>query len=262
MSLRVILLFAAVALLFSSPMLFKDKGDSNQSELFSTQANLSTGNGFNFENGFTNPNIATGSPFTNVTGSGVPAQNATTVIGNNTATLPPTASVSPFQFSDPVYEAFFDFNEFLRFDISPAWVKTRWPRVSSFRGEDGLTALRVALVSGPRPVDIHGSLSYYFDDQQRVQRIGFKGWTGDASEIVRIVQQMGLTRQRTNGAGLFKKSSWGRNKGVLRLDHPPVIQRSLPNEQLMVMFELTNPNGGMNVSGQTSAIVDAMEKGR
>ena len=83
--------------------------------------------------------------------------------------------------------------------------------------------------------------------------------TGDGRELAGFVKQLGLRQEKTRGAGLFSMRSWGKITGVLRLDHPPVIQKELANEQLMVFMELCNPRGGFSVSSQTMAIMEAMQ---
>ena len=268
MRLSTILLFAVVGLVVSAPFLFSgpegqltDSGESRsivpgQFGQDVVESDSQQGGFFArlFGGQMTESDSNPDSPFQLAGTNGVSTHDTVSVMGNNTATPPPDAA-----YSEPVYFAFANLAEFLRFDVSPAWIKFRWPRVSTFPAEDNLTGMRVAVVSGPRPQDIHGSLTYYFDRQQRVQRIGFRGWTGDAVELVHLVQQMGFARQKSNGAALFIKSSWGRIKGALRLDHPPVTRRDLPNEQLMVLFELINPAGKMNVSQKTMSIINAME---
>lgn len=259
MKLKTILIFAIVGLIFSAPMLFnKNRPANHQPHQITNSSPSDRGGivGWLFGDSSPEPSGASSSPFRF-------AGNQTTTMyspaGGTPSIHSPGITGSQPALSEPVYHAFVGLHEFLRFDISPDWLKTRWQRVSTFPGESNLTAMRVALVSGPRPVDIHGSLTYFFDDQQRVQRISFKGWTGDASELAGFFQQAGFQRQSTNGAALFTQSSWGKLKGALRLDHPPVSSRDLPNEQLMVLFELTNPRGSYQVSLQTQAIMNAME---
>jgi len=283
MRLKTLLLFGAIGLFVSAPMLFNNSGQNggvaNQglpglqnNGLFQGQASQA---------GFPMNNSQPAKPrsfLSRIFGGGETTQSATPEINSSSpfqfagsrrvlpngtvVTTSPPLNAPPMALNQPVYQPFAGLNEFLRFDVSPNWVKSRWPRVSSFPGQDALTGLRVALVSGPRPVDIHGSLTYYFDERQRVQRIAFKGWTGDASELAAFVERAGFTRRNTNGAALFSLSSWGTTRGVLRLDHPPVSSRDLPNEQLMVLMELTNPNGKYAVSEQTKSIMTAMERGQ
>src|SRR5687767_3347320 len=54
-----------------------------------------------------------------------------------------------------------DLAEVLRFDITPAWLTQRWPRVMNARHAAGsLQAYRVPLVTGAKPTDLAGSLTY------------------------------------------------------------------------------------------------------
>ncbi|MDG2013774.1 MAG: hypothetical protein P8J33_09730 [Pirellulaceae bacterium] len=257
MKFKTIFLFGLVGLIVSAPFLIKP--DNPENGLDGNQGIW----------GFSNPapdanDGSNNSVFTGATGASTPYQFASSpnnyspavsVSGNNVATPPPSSAVS-----EPVYYAFLSMDEFLRFDVSPDWIKNRWPRVSTFPTENNLTGMRVPLVSGPRPQDIHGSLTYFIDSNQQVQRIGFRGRTGDASDLVNFAQQQGYKREKSNGAGLFTKKSWGRTKGALRLDHPPVTQKELPNEKLIVLFEITNPSGNLEISQNTQNILTAMEK--
>ena len=47
--------------------------------------------------------------------------------------------------------------EVLRFDISPAWVMQRFPRVSTVLSEVSLDGLRVPLITGTQPYDLAGT---------------------------------------------------------------------------------------------------------
>ena len=82
-----------------------------------------------------------------------------------------------------------DLAEVLRFDISPRWVMQRWPRVSAAvsTSEPTMQGYRVPVVTGTRPDDIAGSLTYYFTDQQHVRRLAFQGTTGDPRRLIELV---------------------------------------------------------------------------
>lgn len=257
MKLTTLVFFGLTGLAVSLPILLTQEGDSEgQAANQEASGFLSSNSGFNgFGTGTPfNAGTTTNSPYQFASNSTQP-NPAVSVSGNNFATTPPGDSVS-----EPVYYAFLSFDEFLRFDVTPDWIKNRWSRVSTFAAEDDLTGMRVALVSGPRPQDIHGSLTYFVDSSQQVQRIGFRGRTGDASNLVDFSQQQGFKRQKSNGAGLFIQKSWGRVRGALRLDHPPVTQKELPNEKLLVLFEMTNPNSSLKISQSTQNILDAMDQ--
>ncbi len=163
------------------------------------------------------------------------------------------------QHQPPVYNAFTNPAEYLNFEITSDWVRSRWPRVSIAPGEDNLTGMRVALVSGPRPVDVHGSLTYYFDSQQTLQRIAFRGWTGEPSELVNaLTSRFRFAAEESGAAGFYTTSSWGKRKGFLRLDYPPVLEHDAPTEQLMVLLEIINPSSSLTISQHNQLILAAM----
>ncbi len=59
----------------------------------------------------------------------------------------------------------------LRFDVTVEWVMQRWPRVSTGLPYLQLQGYRVPLVTGTKVADLAGSLTYYFNARQQVQRI-------------------------------------------------------------------------------------------
>jgi hypothetical protein len=251
------LLLGILALGVSAPVLFSKNSADSPGSLFSSSST----------NNPAYPNVAPRSPvvvapsqWTNGTNS--PFQLASTSDGHPPMTQPnqPDGANRPIvQGQIPIYNAFTSPREYLDSRITPDWVRTRWPRVSMAMGEDSLTGMRVALVSGPRPADIHGSLTYYFDNHQQLQRITFRGWTGEPSELVNyLTGQLGFTRQQSRSAGLYSLSSWGKKKGVLRLDYPPIIQREATTEQFMVLMELISPVSSLTISQLNSQILAAM----
>lgn len=148
--------------------------------------------------------------------------------------------------------------EILRFDIYPNWVKSRWARVSTAPASDGLQGMRVALVTGPNPWDICGSLTYYFDENMKVQRIALIGDTGDASQLAKfLVEQFQFKVHQSRAAGLMTASKYRRVIGVLKLENPTVIHAADPNHQVRVYLELNNPDGSLEVSETMVSLVQA-----
>ena len=140
--------------------------------------------------------------------------------------------------------------EIIRFDVYPNWVKSRWKRVSTNPGDAGLHGLRVALVTGTNTWDLHGSLTYYFDVNQRAQRITFRGWTGDSSRLVNLLtSQFGLKAQPTHWAGAYAAQNSRRvpTAGLL-MQHPAVITRENPVQQVALVMELNHPEGSFQLS--------------
>jgi len=52
-----------------------------------------------------------------------------------------------------------DLNDVIRFDVSPGWVTSRWPRVTTTLAESGMEGLRVPLVTGTKVDDLAGGLT-------------------------------------------------------------------------------------------------------
>lgn len=202
--------------------------------------------------------IAGGYP-PNQTVNGIPAANAgfgTPVPGMTSG----PGQRTPVQGTPPVYFGFLNPSEYIQFNITPEWVRQRWPQGTVTRFDDELTAVRVPLVSGPAPTDLHGSLTYCFDSGRRLQRILFRGWTGDPSVISGFfINQFGFEERSSKmAAGFYKKMVWGRIEGFLRLDNPPVGSGTGPNERFMVLFEVTHPASSLEISENNLAILAAM----
>ena len=93
--------------------------------------------------------------------------------------------------------------EVLRFDVTVDWVMQRWPRVSTGLPYLQLQGYRVPLVTGTGVADLAGSLTYYFNAQQQVQRITFRGTTGDPSALVALLAgRYHFARRLTNDPGV------------------------------------------------------------
>ena len=79
------------------------------------------------------------------------------------------------------------FAQFFNFGITKGWVRGRWQRVSTQLGTLELQGYRVPLVTGTQLDDLAGSLTYYFDSEQQLQRITFQGTTGDINRITQML---------------------------------------------------------------------------
>jgi hypothetical protein len=147
--------------------------------------------------------------------------------------------------------------EVLRFDIAPAWVTARWPRVTTTISENGLEGLRVPLVTGTRPSDLAGSLTFYFDPYQRVQRLTFEGHTGDASQLVEVItQHYQLQPEPALHAGMYVARWNGRPTSVVRISRAPVVTHDSPRSQLQILMELNRPSEYFTLSPQVAQMLD------
>lgn len=145
--------------------------------------------------------------------------------------------------------------EITRFDISPRWVTEHWDRVSTFRSEDDLEALRVSLVTGTDVSAVTGSLTYYFDRHQQVRRITVHGHTGDDRPLTELAtERFKLRQEAALGAGLYLARWNGKPTSVLRVSHAPVMRTTTPYTKFRIYLELNRPHNGYTLSstGQTA----------
>ena len=138
----------------------------------------------------------------------------------------------------------YDFAEIFRFDVTTAWVLSRWPRVNTRLSNLSTHGYRVALVTGTLPHDLAGSLTYYFNDAQKVQRITFIGTTGDTRPLVNLVtSKFGLVRQQDEGPGvhLYQFRSGKKISSELRIKSARTVSLAEPNTRFEVALVLERP---------------------
>ena len=173
--------------------------------------------------------------------------------GTQTFVFPGNANGPDLTNGPLTYHPEHDIRRVFRFDLTPMRIKQRWDRVTSQSIGRNYRSFRVALVTGVNPWDLHGSLTYYFDQNQSLQRISFKGWTGDATHFLKVMnssinfeslptQWAGAYEARRNG--FFKRESFA---GIL-MREPAVIRSSVPNERMAIVMELNNPQGNLSLS--------------
>lgn len=139
--------------------------------------------------------------------------------------------------------------EVIRFDVSPGWVTSRWPRVTTTLAESGLEGLRAPLVTGTKVDDLAGSITYYFDRNHRVQRLTFDGYTGDDRKLIALVEKhYGLRSEPTLGASMYVARWNARPTSVLRVTRAPIITADSPNSQVRVSLELNRPSAYYGLS--------------
>jgi hypothetical protein len=135
--------------------------------------------------------------------------------------------------------------EVLRFDVSPAWVLARWPRVSTGMAQLQYQGYRVPLVTGTGPDDLAGSLTYYFNAQQQVERIIFRGTTGNARKLVALLtQRYRFVRRLTNDPGIFLYEAVNpdhETKSLLTIRSADVVKATEPHHRFQVDLTLQRP---------------------
>jgi hypothetical protein len=111
-----------------------------------------------------------------------------------------------------------------RFDLTPQWVTSRWPRVSTILGDPDQLGMRVALVTGTRPDDVAGSLTYFFDQHHHLQRITFEGLTRDPRRLLAaVVTPYGLKSQPTTDAAHYIAGDPANPTSEVLVQHLPVL---------------------------------------
>lgn len=144
----------------------------------------------------------------------------------------------------------------LRFDITPAWILERWPRVSTVRAERDLLGFRVPLVTGTNVDDVAGSLTYYFNADKRLCRITLHGQTGSDATLVGIVSSsFGMHPEPSLGAGVYLLRWNTRPLNVLRITHAPVVRAEDPYSRFIVELELNDVAGGYGLSPEFTEVL-------
>lgn len=148
------------------------------------------------------------------------------------------------------------FGEVLRFDITPGWVVGRFPRVTTVLAELNLDGLRVPLVTGSQPSDVAGTLTYYFDRYQRLQRVKLHGVTGDPNRCVAELQRYYQFQQEPAlGGGLYMLKWNGQPASVLQVAPAPVIYADAPYSRFNVFLELNQAGLAYGLSEESQQLV-------
>jgi hypothetical protein len=135
--------------------------------------------------------------------------------------------------------------EVFRFDVTKEWVYERWARKSTALAELGMYGIRVPLVTGTQIHDLAGSLTYFFDAGGQVQRISFKGQTGDTTRVVALaMQRYGLQPQAAAivGQQLFQIKRGEDVFSELATQPASVLWSSSPHDSFAVDLNLQRPD--------------------
>ncbi|MEM8680328.1 MAG: DUF6690 family protein [Planctomycetota bacterium] len=141
--------------------------------------------------------------------------------------------------------------DLIRFDLTPDWIVSQWPRVSTGLPDGRLYGMRVAMVSGSGVQALAGSLTYYFDAQQVMQRIVFNGSTGDPAPLIAdLSRRFGLEQDPLLGTHVLTHRSNGQVTGWLRVKPAAIIRASQPFQRYDVQLELANPRHPLPLSSR------------
>ena len=167
---------------------------------------------------------------------------------------PKTDGATPQLVGSPIQ----DIREVLRFDITPHWVTSRFSRVSTVLSDMQLEGLRVPIVTGIRADDLAGTLTYYFDRSDRLQRVTIHGFTGDPNRLVSLLtQQYGMSHTPSLEAGVYTKRWNGVPVHFLRMTHAPVVYADAIHQKYTLFLELNQPNLAYGISPEARRIVNS-----
>jgi hypothetical protein len=157
-----------------------------------------------------------------------------------------TAGISPATPTPRAVEGFGaqDLGEVLQFNGTPAWVMARWPRVTAGLAEPNLQGYRVPLVTGTGEGDLAGSLTYYFDKNQRVTYITFHGTTGDPRKLIALVtSRYQFVPEKTNdpSQALYLVKWNGKPQSELRIKTAGIVRANQPRSRYQIDLAMQRP---------------------
>ena len=127
-----------------------------------------------------------------------------------------------------------------RFDLTPQWVASRWSRVSTVLGEPEHLGMRVAWVSGTRPDDVAGSLTYYFDPHHQLARITFEGLTHDPRRLLAaVVPAFKLKSQPTTEMAHYTSGDPADPTSEVLVSHLPVLTADADAPRAEIFVDLS-----------------------
>jgi hypothetical protein len=133
--------------------------------------------------------------------------------------------------------------EVFRFDITPDWVLQHWPRVSTRTSDLNWQGYRVPLYTGTNEYAIAGSLTYYFDPKQELQRITFVGATGNPQVLIDFLATQHYAREKTKEAGLqlYRFKQWDKTVGECLINPAGVVTAAAPRSKFEINLDMRRP---------------------
>lgn len=151
-----------------------------------------------------------------------------------------------------------DFREVLRFDITPSWVDGHFARVTTVLSDLQLEGLRVPIVTGTRPDDIAGTVTYFFRHDHQLQRVTMHGFTGDPTRMINLMTQFyGMKQRPTLDTGVYTIDWNGSPTSVLKVTRAPVMYADATRNQHTIFLELNQPHMDYGLSPEAKQIVNA-----
>lgn len=168
---------------------------------------------------------------------GMPAVGATIA-----AAPPATSGTKPA--SAASQEKFVDLEQAFRWEITPAWILGNWPRVTTHLAALDSQGYRVTLITGTGQTDLAGAVTYYFDPQQRLQKMVFHGTTGDAKRLVQfLISRHHFERRLTDDPSvyLYQVEQDGQALSELKIKTAPIVRTTSAYSRFEVSLTMNRP---------------------
>lgn len=151
--------------------------------------------------------------------------------------------------------------QLFNFHITPAWVVQNWPRVSSQLVDFEYSGLRVPIVTGTNVNDLAGSMTYYFDSGQQLQRMTFQGATGNPTQLIQLAtSRIGMTSEPAGNGVCYVRRAEDQVTDLLRVRHANVTRQTRPNQRYQVLMELNRRDNGKSLSAANAAVLESEQK--
>lgn len=142
------------------------------------------------------------------------------------------------------------------FRITPTWVTSHWTRVSTELAEMELEGMRVPVVTGTGVDDLHGSMTYYFNNEQTLERISFYGYTGDPSKLIALVTKFHQFQPTRSLSGNFYTKLWNKQPvGALWIESTPIVTSDTARARYLVKLEINSTLGAYKMSNGMASFV-------
>ena len=144
--------------------------------------------------------------------------------------------------------------DLIRFDAYPKWIRANWKNVSTRLTDLDLRGMRVPVMTGTNDSDVVGSLTYYFDRDQTLQRILLHGYTKDYGPVVdELIRQHDLQEVPSLINGLLVGRDEGNVNSLLRVQNARRAAETGKNEYEL-MLELNR--AGSKLSEASRKIIE------
>jgi hypothetical protein len=146
--------------------------------------------------------------------------------------------------------------QLLNFAVTKEWISANWARVSTRLAEIDLEGRRVPVALGDGSSGLVGSLTYYFDQFDHVQRISLHGYLENPDHLLRLASGRFQMQPYPSLSGDVYLALVDRQPlGLLSVTPAPVVHAHQPGRRFEVLLELNRTQTRFGLSGEARQIV-------